>query len=178
MTKNNKRDDQGKPGQAFKNDEIQKISEGTQAKINSHEFHWLDDQGKAVQASNADEVLKKLEAAQESFGNESCWLLDLAQAVEGADWQCLQIISDLDKISERLRKNEKKSTQKSTIKLLTPKVQAKLNKTLDTVLALSALFEKRKRDAGRVSYLLLDEFPDESDLIRKYAKSIKRALKR
>jgi predicted nucleic acid-binding Zn-ribbon protein len=102
--------------------------------------------------------LKKLEAAQESFGNESCWLLDLAQAVEGADWQCLQIISDLDKISERLRRNQKKSTQKSTIKPLTPKVQAKLNKTLDTVLALSALFEKRKRDAGRVSYLLLDEF--------------------
>ena len=178
MTKNNKRDHRGNTVQVFKNDEIQKMSEGTQAKISSHEARWLDDQGKAVQASNAHEVLKKLEAAQESLGHEIRWLVDLPQWVEDADSQCLQIISDLDKISERLRRNQKKSTQKSTIKPLSPKVQAKLNKTLDTVLALSALFAKRIRDADRISYLLLDELPEESYLIRKYVKSIKRALKR
>jgi len=71
--------------------------------------------GKQLRVSETDKLLKKLEAAHATFMHEGRWIDWLSQSVPDAHEEYLQIISNLDEISERLKKKQKKGMQKSTI---------------------------------------------------------------
>jgi hypothetical protein len=133
-----------------------------------------NDRGKTVKASNADVLLKKLRAAQDSFCHEGRWIDWLSESVPDAFEAYLQITSDLDEISEQLRKKHKKSP----IEALSPKARAELTKTLGSVLELSALLKKRVADASRINWCLVDEFRCETEFVREAVESIKRSLER
>lgn len=124
----------------------------------------------------AEGVLKEVEVIEENFQQGCHWLDQLNEPVQNATDQCLQIISELNEIVDLLKKKQRKSTQKSTNEPMPRKVQAKLNKTLNWIVALSAVLEKRNRDAARISDCLFNEFED-NDRVVKNLMSIKRALK-
>ena len=139
-----------------------------------------DHRGNTVQADTADSMLKEVTAVEEIYRQGTYWLVQLAEPVQDAYEKDSQIIENLNEIADRLRKlrkKQRKSPQKSTVESLSPKVLAKLIKTLNRVTAISDLFEKRKRDAGRICWWLLDYSELEVPEIIKKLRSIKQALK-
>jgi hypothetical protein len=125
-------------------------------------------------------MLKEVTAVEEIYQQGTHWLDQLAEPVQDAYEKDLQIIGELNEIANRLRKlrkKQRKSTEKSTVESLSPKVLANLNKTLNRVVAIGDLFEKRKRDAGRIWWCLLEDSEFEVPEIIKKLRSIKHALK-
>ena len=139
-----------------------------------------DHRGNTVQARTADQMLKEVTAVEETYQQGTHWLDQLAEPVQDAYEKDSQIIRNLNEIADRLRKlrkKQRKSPQKSTVESLSPEVLAKLNKTLNRVTAISDLFEKRKRDAGRIWWCLLEDSELEVAEIIKKLRSIKHTLK-
>lgn len=134
-----------------------------------------DHQRNTVQA-----MLKEVVAVEEAYQQGTQWLDQLAEPVQDAYEKDSQIIENLNEIADRLRKlrkKQRKSPQKSTVESLSPKVLSNLNKTLNRVIAISDLFKKRKRDAGRIWWCLLEDSEFEVAEIIKKLRSIKHALK-
>jgi uncharacterized phage infection (PIP) family protein YhgE len=123
-------------------------------------------------------MLKEVVAVEETYQQGTQWLDQLAAPVQDAYEKDSQIIRNLNDIADRLsklRKKQRKSPQKSTVESLSP--LANLNKTLNRVTAISDLFKKRKRDAGRIWWCLLEDSEFEVAEIIKKLRSIKHALK-
>lgn len=139
-----------------------------------------DDQEKTVMASTVDEMLEKVEMVDAYCQWELGWIQEFSRIAGAAEVGHSQIVSDLNEIANRLKKKKRKDARKGTVERLSPKVQAKLDRTLDRVITLTA--RCRKRNSGDRSYsTYVDEFGDvseESELLRDNIDSITRALKR